>query len=366
MKRKHFLALSGLAPLGLLSVPAARGFPGDDTPVRVPLRKGTPADIKAHLAGKISDFPLSSLSSAEQLKAQRIADATNALLLKVLLNRKDPAAYPLSKDPDSLERRAASALAKVTVPDIKLLNKALADPARLKQGLGSLSGVDLKAELTPSKLNAPVGVMKKGIPDVEKVDTPLPKATTYNRLQLILRHLYCEDETNPEAAQDHMILGGLIVGASGNVKIVPSVFSGIFNDGACMDFGEHLLGTYSLSATSSYPKTFYAIFMLIESNRDDTEATLALTAALKAIATMAVTSFGGATVETLVQALVSTIGGLLAMFVDDDIFSPHAVSLTLSNLNQFGGAMSDYRRTGGIVGHGGRYSIGYQWKLVRA
>lgn len=365
MKRKQFLALSGLVPLGLMKAPEARAFPGEDTPlVRIPLRKGTLADIKTHLAGKISDFPLAALSPAEQRKAQQIASATTALILKALLNRKDPAAYPISKDPNSLERQAASALAKVTAPDLKLLDKAMADATWVKQGLGSLSAVDLKTELTTSKLNIPAGVMKKGTLDVEKVDPP-KFAGTYNRLQLILRHLYCEDETNPESGQDHMILGGIIVGASGNVKVVPSVFSGIFNDGACMDFGEYALGTYSLSATSSYPKTFYAIFVLMESDRDDTEATLALTAALKSVATMAVTSFGGATVETLVQGLVGTIAGLLTIFVDDDVFQPQAVSLTLNNLNQFGGQNSGYHRTGNINGHGGAYSIGYHWKLVR-
>ncbi|MBB6048366.1 hypothetical protein [Armatimonas rosea] len=381
MKRKDFLTLSTLTPLavGFLAQPgkaAQRGqlanALGRDELVRPTKTKGSAADIKELKESKSDRFDLSSLSSSDRQGAIQISEATVALLTKVLLSRKDPGAYPLSKEARSLEQLADSLVEPLAPKTLARFESALKTPARLKKGLGSLSGLDLKTELTQSTLRLPASVLKRGSLGPEKPSgEPLPAACDtavqgYNRLDLTLRRLHCIEETSPKGGTDDMVLGGLLIGASGNVAKMKGVVCGEFEGGELSNYGELPLGFYNLNSTPGYPKTFYAIFMLVESDSDDAEVARNLTSALKTVATLVVGAFAGASTGVLVGAIIDAIGKFIGMFFDEDYFPAYGVRLTLNSPNQFGGSDSPALRTEDIRGHGGTYRIGYRWHLASA
>ena len=103
--------------------------------------------------------------------------------------------------------------------------------------------------------------------------------------------------------------GGVLVGASGNTKVVKGRFIGNFDDNDYVGLGELPLGQYSLHSTSGYPKTMYCILQLVESDQDDADAARELTSALSMIATVAVSAAATPAAGAIAGAVVNTIGG---------------------------------------------------------
>jgi hypothetical protein len=163
-----------------------------------------------------------------------------------------------------------------------------------------------------------------------------------------------------------MIVGGMLVGASGNVNPASTFVAGKFNDNQFGNYGENLFGMYSLKTTPAFPKTFYCIFALVETDQDDEDAVEDLTGALSLAAITIGAAFGGvgATVGVIAAAVFDFIGDLVGAFIDDDVFPPYGVRLVLENINQFGGYDSENKRTENIRGHGGTYRVGYKWHLA--
>lgn len=333
---------------------------------KLPRRKITPDEIREFDAVEVEEFTLADLPPEERERAQEIGAAVNALALKGMLNRMDPKKYPVPSDSSSIEAKAAE-LAKSFSPSVferlrPRLEKAVAEPARLSRMLGRLDKVDFqKADLTADFKSLSVKPALKAPRAGE--ESVLRSGSTYNRLQLVLRHLRCVDETNPEGGDDDMILGGVLIGASGNVKVPKAFVAGHFDDGDLQDFGELYFGQYNINSTNGYPKSFYCIFKLVESDSDDKEVAEQLTATLSFVANVILSAFVGPLVGQTAGAVISSVGGFLSGLIDEDEFPPYGVRLTMSNNNPFGGPVSSYRRTGNIRAHGGEYRIGYRWVL---
>jgi hypothetical protein len=312
------------------------------------------------------EFNLSRLSSEDRKKAEEIASVASAFVMKGLLNRIDPEIYPVSTDPNLLEAAVAKSAKEFSTADLTRLRpkleKALEDKQKLSRLLGSLKNVDFQKAGLSTDLKK---LTFKADVESTKTDgkTTLRSGKKYNRLDIVLRALHCVDETNPESGTDDMILGCVLVGASGNTKVVPAFFAGEFNDGDYQNFGSYPLGQYSLNTTSGYPKSFYCIFKLVESDSNDAKVAKSLTNLLSMATTMVVSAVGTAAAGVIAGALVTAIGNFAGIFFDEDDFPPYAVNLHMTTENQFGGSQSGNLRTGNIRGHGGIYRIGYRWVL---
>ena len=338
----------------------------------------TPAEAREFDATPVVEpFMPSMLPARERAEAVATGSAATALVLKGLLHRADPGTYaaPTRQDtPEAAAIAVARGIDEKTFTRLAPRLKALAaNPTRLRRVLGPSGRVDLRKPSLGLKLARPIGGVA-GLSQVaigDRDDAVAPRsaagakaAAKYSRMDLVLRAVHCVDETNPESGDDDIVLGGVLVGASGNTKVVKARFIGNFDDGDYVGLGELPFGQFSLRTTPGYPKTMYCILQLVESDQDDADAARALTSALQSIATMVVSAAASPAAGAIAGAIVSAIGGLIGVFIDDDHFPPYGIRATLQSENQFGSdGDSGKLRTGNINGHGGSYRIGYRWLL---
>ncbi|HEX5705957.1 MAG TPA: hypothetical protein VFX96_01580 [Pyrinomonadaceae bacterium] len=335
--------------------------------VRPARKRMTAQEAKEFDDSQVEEFNLDSLAPADRKRAKELAAAGSAMIMKGLLNRLDPKAFPVPRDAASPEAKAAT-LAKQLSPRAFArlaphIERAAKDPARISRTLGVLRNVDLrKADLTPD-FGSLASILRRG--PLQRLDEEVSvakaaKGARFNRMHFVLRGLHCVDETNPEGGNDDMVLGGVLIGASGRVAAFPGVVCGTFNDGEYQSFGELFLGTVSLNSTPGYPKSFYAIFKLVESDSDDREVAQEMTATLSLLARTILSVVATPVVGQVAGAVVSAVGGFISNIMDEDEFPPYGVRVTLNSENQFGGPTSPRLRTGDIRGHGGKYRIGYR------
>ena len=309
---------------------------------------------------------LAALTPKERESAADIAAAAGTLAMKGLLHRLDSKKYPVPANSSSAEAKAAK-LAKEIPANVfarlrPLLEKAVREPARMSRSVGKLKKVDFqKPDLSADFKSLSVKPVWKPFQPNED-NTPRGGAK-FNRVHLILRKLHCVDETNPEGGDDDMILGAVLIGASGNIKVPKAFVAGHFDTGEIQNFGELFLGQYSLNTTSGYPKSFYCIFKLVESDSDDKEVAEQLTATLSFIANVVLSLFAGPLVGQTAGALMQAVGSFFSGLIDEDEFPPYGIRLKMNGENHFGGSESGNLRTEDIRAHGGAYRIGYKWSL---
>lgn len=329
----------------------------------------------------VERFTTSMLEGAERKQAEDAGHAATGLLLKGLFNRLDPLKYAGPTRSDTPEGAAIDAVrdieAKAFARMAPRLRALAEDKPRLAKMTAPLGNVDFTRASLDLKLARPIagGAALKRVTVGERDDdassfaganaVPRSGGSRYSRMDLVLRAIHCVDETNPEGGgADDIVLGGVIVGASGNTKVIKSRFIGNFEDGTYISVGELPFGQFSLRSTSGYPKTMYGILQLVESDQDDADAARALTSALSTITTIAVSTVATPTAGAIAGAVVNAVGGLVSVFISDDAFPPYGIRARLMSENEFGNDGDSGRlRTGNIVGHGGSYRIGYRWLL---
>lgn len=286
--------------------------------------------------------------------------------MKGLLHRLDPKKYPVPANSSSVEAKAAK-LAKEIPANVftrlrPRLEKAVGEPAKMSRIFGKLKNVDLqKPDLSADFERLSVKPVLKS--PQTKENNVQRSGAQFNRLDLILRKLHCVDETDPEGGDDDMILGGVMIGASGNIKVPKAFVAGNFDSGDVQNFGELFFGQYSLNTTSGYPKSFYCIFKLVESDSDDKEVAEQLTATLSFIANVVLSAFVGPLIGQTAGAVMQAVGEFFSNLIDEDEFPPYGIRLKMNSENQFGGSESGNFRTGDIRAHGGTYRIGFKWSL---
>ena len=344
----------------------------------------TPEQLKEWDASIVRDNPLSKLSVAEKNAARDKAQALITYVVKAVLHRDNPSKYPAIEKENSPQAFAINAVRDVSAYTFNKMrdrvNLLMTDVTKRSAILGKFKDIDftkssihadikkiMPVELKPSMTlkdrdaawlspqqendypgdNAPVGDAKA-----------LP---VFNKLDLVLRAVHCADETNPESpGDDDMIVGGIIIGCSGNVVKARSIVSCHFDDGGYCNHGAIPFGTYNLNSTSNYPKTFYAIVQLIEADSDEQETAQALSEIMGiAAAALAGTGYGAA-----LAAVAAAVEVFSELFFDDDAFYPYGVALNLPNSSHFGsdGRSSNWA-TGNITDHGGTYRVGFYWQL---
>lgn len=328
-------------------------------------------------------------TAAEKKEGKDIAQAFAAYVLKAILHRTDPGAYPIDNNSNSMEKITLDAVSKFSV---STMNKAkvkatelMANPQKKSAILGRFKDLNFKkASITPDikkmiKLPARPAVGKMDdatlvnpFPEIYFVGTSGPsnnnsisidnEPAVFNKLDLVLRKVHCVDETDPESGDDDMVIGGLLIGASGNKKSANSLASCHFDDGEVCNHGAYPFGTYSLNTTSGYPKVFYCIIQLIEVDTDEADAAKALTDVMTLVGTLV------STVNPAIGAIIVAVAQAVEIFtgwlIDDDPFYPYGIQLNLSSQTAFGsdGRSSDWH-TGNISDHGGTYRLGFYWQL---
>lgn len=312
-----------------------------------------------------TEFTSASLPEAERREAGRIAKGLTAAVVKGLLHRVDPKAFAVSSDVDTLENQAAAAVRGIDARTFEQMRPKLqqlaADTARVQKITGvAMPELKKSNAIIFKPANAPQGAVPRSGSAPQK----------YKRLDLNLRKLHCVDETNggvfsPEDGTDDMVLGAIRIGAGGNVDYSKAIVAGEFaRDNTYRNFGELPFGSVSLRTTPGYPKTFYWIFQLVESDSDDAEVAAGITQALRTVVTMVAGMVGGAGVGAIAGAVVDAIGAIIGLFIDDDVFSPYGVAIKLNSENDLGSDGVHDAHTGNISAHGGTYRIGYRLRLV--
>ncbi|HKR12825.1 MAG TPA: hypothetical protein VJT15_12265 [Pyrinomonadaceae bacterium] len=302
-----------------------------------------------------TDLDLSSLSANERKEAEDSAQIIHALAMKALLHRLDPKAFPASGDAGSPEAEV-----------IKLVQTLKSKPlAKLRPLIENRR--DQAVEF--SRVIKAAGLKLNGLAqNNQEEDHPMSgdiQISSFNRVNLVVRALHCLDETNPEIGSDDMILAGVLIGASGNTNIAHTIIRGGFDDGERVEFQspQRDFGSFSLTSTPSYPKSFFAIFKLHESDGDDADVAAGLEFMLRLYSQAARAQHQSAPLSIRAFRVANSTQAALNLWYSPPAFSPCGIVLNLNSQNQFGGAQSGNLRTGNIRGHGGTYRIGYKWRL---
>ncbi len=342
--------------------------------------KITPVELKEWDNAPASENFLSKISTTDKAKAKDEAQALAAFVLKAMLHRIDPAVYPIDDKEGSVEKIALDAINKLSPSTFnKAKERTLVlwgDPHKKSKLLGKFSSLDFKKKtIAPDirrisniefkpvlKKTNEVALLNAEKPALSFSNSKGPSPDNYNlekpafnRLDLVLRKVHCVDETDPETmGDDDMVIGGLLVGASGNTNSANSLASGHYDDGDITNHGAYPFGTYSLNTTPGYPKVFYCILQLIEVDTDEADAAKALTDVMILVGTLV------SSVNPAVGALVTAVAEAVQIFTGWLI----GITLNLNSANKFGAdGRSPNWHTGNISDHGGTYRLGFYWQL---
>lgn len=213
------------------------------------------------------------------------------------------------------------------------------------------------------------------------------------KLDIYVRRIKCEDETNPEPwGDDEIALGGISTDENGDVKKIPESpkWSG-FHDGKSKTFSNWSFHSFNLTEGNFWPKKYGVTFVLAE--KDDggladylnklwanvkVQVKAAIEKALEAAGAAVGGMLGAAEIG---QIIGKVLGKVVAWVVDelvgwlinlfkDDIFKPYTAWLTLPSAHArwnypngiWGNPWSGIQRVR-FSGFGGRYLLEYQWRL---
>lgn len=330
---------------------------------------------------RVVENALEKFSSAEKSEAKEKAQVMLAYMLKAFLHRIDPATYPIDTDENSVEQVALKAVNKVSASTLERaktrMTAFLADAPKRARLLGKFKDIDfkkksitpdikkvssLKFQPAPRMTNDDNSMLEQRSMPVTGVGGSTPAVETtapaYNFMDWILEAVYCIDETNPESGNDDIVIGGILVGASGNTKSANTLISCKFNDGSYCNHGSYPFGYVSLNTTNNWPKHFYLILQVVEVDSDEREAAAIITDIMNMAGAIA-----GGTYGTLILALSQAIDFFAGFFFDDDLFPQVSIPLTLGGPNVFGsdGKSDDWRVT--VSAHGGSYRIRFRNQL---
>ena len=308
----------------------------------------------------------------------------NAYLVKACLYRLNPAAYPMTQDENSPERKVLRIVNAISAkrfakrrPVIEKFVSA-ADPKRQK-----LTGRFNNFDFTKPALEPQMTAMSDKqysfnvanlFKNARRLSEYLNNRRDYSSVDFIFRALHCVDETNPESGTDDMVLGGTMFEINQTASAANGLFCGEFDEKDpdephpdypyYQQYGDYFFASAPFTS-NTYPKTYYCVLALVEQDSDESGEELAHDI------NNAMAEIGGKICDAYIPGCSAVIGELaeivnsiISTFFDDDPFPPYTVSLTLNSKNDFGDDLqSDNLATTPINGHGGQYKIGFKWRL---
>jgi hypothetical protein len=342
--------------------------------------------------------------------AMRVVKEMELAMEKAAANAAEPARFPLPPAPDATERLFRSRLQALTPEQRQLagargLSRATASQARRAKAFGDLAAVDLSAarpvaeqvqalpfpaslKLTPAGLqgltelhgnilDVPASALTAGT-NVAPVAGPV-----LDNLEFRLHQVRCLEETGSglfsDVGEDEIALSGTSVDESGDTKKISEFRVGDFDDGDVKSFSPARRFTFfNLREGTAFPKSYFVTLVLAEKdmgglgdfiNRLLDKIKDRVTAMLAAALGAAIGASGGpvgAIIGAAVGFIVGKVFDLLKSLFADDIFPPRTVSVAVPSLNHRfpGGRTDSAESTVRFNGHGGEYTLTYDWRLV--
>ncbi len=338
--------------------------------------KMTPEEIKNGQKITVAKNVIATLSPAAKAKAADRGHAMTALILKAILHRVDPAKYPVNLQPNSVEMNIQAAVNKLSpaiFDSISAKAKLTMDnPAKKENVLGKFKNLNFQeASLLPN-IKKQSGLEFKAVtPDIEIIDqNKFQLANSFTKVDINISNVDCIARTSMADPYDYTVLTGLLIGASGNTNNANSIIGCGMIDGLTCDFNGYRFGTYSMNTTAGFPKTFYCIFVLITSMRDDVADTRDyFDAMMSMISSAAVSPDDG--LDGMVAAVTNCMNDLIAEWIHEDRpLIPYAVKLQVDNANaaMVNNSIIKYIQTGDILEFGnpiryGKYRIKFFWQM---
>ena len=322
---------------------------------------------------------------------------------KVAANSAEPAAFPLPEEPGSIEQVLARRFRALPATDRKAAGIAVAKrikaPAAVQAAAAAGAGggrpgqADRDREagggarqpgvrLTRAQLVAEAAAA--GAAAVPKAAAPPATATQrLTKLELRIHKVRCDDETNgflgSEAGSDEIDLGGTTVDESGDThKVSPFRVASFGDDGDQKVFSPPRRFTFfNLTEGTAFPKGYVATLVLAEIDSGGFNDFLKklmekvrerVIAYLTAAIGGAIGASGGpigVVIGLAVGWVVGKIFDLLSNVWNDDVFPPVSVSTSIPSLTArwTGGRTDSPERTVTVKGHGGQYSVTYDWRM---
>jgi hypothetical protein len=322
---------------------------------------------------------------------------------KVAANAAEPAAFPLPEEPGSIEQVLAGRFRKLSPTDRKAAGIAVAKrvkaPAAVQQRrLQELADVDLAKptaiekqvsalshpaalKLTRAQLVAEAAAAgAKVVPNA--ATPPTAAAQRLTKLELRIHKVRCDDETNgflgSEAGSDEIDLGGTSVDESGDTHKVSPFRVASFDDGDQKVFSPPRRFTFfNLTEGTEFPKAYVGALVLAEIDSGGFNDFLKklMEKVRERVITALTTAIGGAigasggpigvVIGLAVGWVVGKVFDLIANIWNDDVFTPIRVSISIPSLTARwpGGRTDGPERTVTVKGHGGQYSVTYDWRL---
>lgn len=282
-----------------------------------------------------------------------------AYLYKAVLHRSDKKKYPINNN-DKMEKRMAEIVAgmpeKAYQHASDTVQLIVSDKSKLSNSLGKYSEVVFANSSLGDQLRA------KGATLEFKESATMPtQIKDERRIDVLVDGVYCVDETNPESGTDRIVMNAAFAWGS-TAKIGNGFYCGRFNDGAYGSYGGYELGSLKYSMTGDFPRTWYALFMLVEANQNETDAVRNLESALQSLVTIAVS----ASQPIQPEILQNTVAGLIRIFTDDNVFPPCTIIIEARSpldvyVNGTKVAMpngtSDVWTLSNFTAHGGIYQV---------
>jgi hypothetical protein len=338
--------------------------------------KLTAQEIKLRAGLPVSENVGSKLSPAQKAKAADRGQAMAALILKAILHRSDPAKYPMDVTTASVEKNIWQAVERMTPSMFDTISvkakQTLDDPAKKAALLGKYNDLNFQESSLLGKIKMKSGIEFTATADVNQVTKlkDLKAVDTYDKVDIELKSIDCIARTTHADPYDRLVLTGLLLGASGNTNDANSLAGCEMVDGLTCPLGGHRFGTYSLNTTPGFPKTFYAIFVLISSKRPDLNQSKNIFDVIMSLISPASVS-PAQSMDEMVVAVTECINNFYDVYTLSDFpMIPYAVKFQLNNINMSSvnnGATSDLQ-TGDILEFGnpqrwGKYRITFNWRL---
>lgn len=324
------------------------------------------APVNAEVEVDPHDFA-AGLTQEQKRDGMQAARRVVASAVKSALHRIDAQAYPSVDDADSLDDRIAQAMNRLPPIAIDRLKPRVLAIGDGRRTIKALAGIDVTGFRTrvPIASVAPVGLLraKPKAPDAEghpRAGSGAP--AKYSKATLELRAIHCIRETSG-GGMDEIILGGALIGATGNVNNIDAIDAGDFDSGTYAEFGALPIGTFNLKNVERYPSYLYAIFLLVESDSDDKAVAESINDVIGTIAVIAASFYSGGLAAAAAYAIYEAVDGLISAFFGPDALRQFGIRLNLDSNDPFGKPISANLRTGNITGDGAKYRIGYRWVL---
>ncbi len=323
---------------------------------------------------------------------------------KVAANHAEPSAFPMPAEAGTTEQilaRRFKALPKATksAAAVAVAPRVSASPSVQQRRLKDLAGVELRkptaiekqvqalprpAGLTLTKAQLLAEAKAAGAVVVSGAGAaPSAVAAKTTKLELRIHKVRCDDETNgflgSESGSDEIDLGGTTVDESGDTKkVTPFRVASFGEDGDQKVFTPARRFTFfNLAEGTDFPKGYVVTLVLAEIDSGGfndfigkllekvKERVIAyLTAAFGA---MVGASGGpvGVVIGLAVGFVVGKVFELISNIWKDDVFTPVSVRTSIPSLTArwTGGRTDSPERTVTFKGHGGQYTVTYDWRM---